>query len=356
MKYRIFVYLIFVFLLTSCLNFGATQLPPDRVSYNNSLQYSDTQQMVLNIVRLRYNDAPYFLSVNNVVSQFSFTNSLDINLSNNSVPPPALLATGTGSTSLSESPTITYTPLQGEEYVTKLLTPVDLGVVYMLLRAGWGVNEITRIFVQHLGHMDNATLASRTTSSRLPKYKDFHQFGLTILALQHDDNLIVTNDKISGDFAIRLTVKDFKRLTPKQRVILAKHHFTPATPSVWIVSWPTQEKQELFAQTRTVLGVFNYLSKGVDIPEEHILNHTVPMTIMKNGEYFDWRKLTIGQMRIRHSKTRPSNGQINIRYRGYWFYVADDDFQSKETLNILSIIMGIYQGQIKSVLPVFTVS
>lgn len=358
MKYKIAISLFSLFFVSSCSHYGAAQLPPDRISYNNSLQYSDNQQMLLNIVRLRYTDSPYFLSVNNVVAQFSFTRNLDVTLANNSVAPPAILAIGNGSVGTSESPTITYTPLQGADYVTKLLTPVDLSVVYMLLRAGWGVNEIFRLFIQRLGRLDNAFLASRTTSSRVPQFKEFQALGLDFRQLQYDNNLEVLSDKVNNEFAIKLNVPHYNKLTPKIKASFAKHGVTASTPYFMIVGTPSikHKKNYIFAQTRTVLGVFNYLSKGVDVPKDDVKRKLVPETYTKNGQLFDWHQVTIGQMRIRSSLIQPANGHIYARYRGYWFYIADEDFDSKETLNILAIIMGIYQGEIKSVLPVFTVS
>ncbi len=358
MKNRLVSCLVSVFFMTSCSHFGATQLPPDRISYNNSLQYSDNQQMLLNIVRLRYTDSPYFLSVNNIVAQFNFSRSLDVSLANNSIAPPAILATGDGNVSTSESPTITYTPLQGADYITKLLTPVDLSVVYMLLRAGWGVNEVFRLLVQRLGRLDNASLASRTTSSRPPKYKEFQAIGLIFRDLQHRDNLEVLSDKVDDHFAIKLLIPRYQELTPQQRVVFAKHGVTAATPYFIIVSEPSAHhpQNQIFAQTRTLLGVFNYLSKGVDLPKNDVTRKLVPQTYTKDGKVFDWHKITVGQMRIRYSLVPPSNGQLHVRYRDYWFYIADEDFDSKEILNILGILMGIYQGEIKSILPVFTVS
>lgn len=91
--------------LTSCSNLGSVALPPDRLAFNGSLLNSDEQQALLNIVRLRYTDSPYFLSVNNVVSQFNFGSSFGTNIANGS-PPPALLGSANASFNYSEAPTI----------------------------------------------------------------------------------------------------------------------------------------------------------------------------------------------------------------------------------------------------------
>ena len=342
--------------LSSCIHYGALLLPPDRISYNRSLQYSDNQQMLLNLVRLRYTDTPYFLSVNNIVAQFRYEHSLGFSLSNNYSPPPTMLGAGNGSIDLAELPTITYTPLQGEEYATRLLTPIDLRVVYTLLRAGWGLNEIFRLFMQKLGPFENAILASRTTSTRVPEYKAFHQFGLFLHELQSGDHVTVSSETIDNNFAIKIKIKRFNLLSIKMRSLALKYGFTAQQPAMWIVSKPTPGHHIWVAHTRTVLGIFNYLSKGIDIPQQIIDKHQVHMTYFKNGRVFDWRKLVTGQIHIYSSQRMPLHDYISIQYRNYWYYIAEDDFNSKETLNILSIIMGIYQGKIQSVLPVFTVN
>ncbi|WP_133127028.1 hypothetical protein [Legionella nagasakiensis] len=346
------------FLLLSCAsNYGAIQLPPDRISYNASLQYSDTQQMLINIVRLRYTDIPYFLTVNNVVSQFNYSRHAGAGFTND--PGSTSLTVGVDgdvSLDISESPTITYTPYQGENYVTKLLTPIDLSVAYMLLRAGWGVNAVFRLIFQGFGEYANSTIASRSVTRRVPEYKEFHELGLVFLRLQHNKHLKVSPEKTDGEFGIRLTIEHFNRIPSNDRNVLAKHGFTSSTPSVLLVSHPTNRPGEVYVQTRPVLGVFNYLSKGVDIPEEDIIYKRAPMTYQKNGEIFDWRKITRGQMSVHTSKLKPSESYVAVKYKKNWFYIAEDDFDSKETLNMLSIIMGIYQGDVQSFLPVLTVS
>ena len=352
---RFIIVCLVMVVVSACSNYGAVQLPPDRISYNASLQYSDNQQMLLNIVRLRYTDTPYFLSVSNVVSQFSYSKSLDLSL-NNPAPPPALSVTADGNISLSESPTITYTPLQGQEYVTKLLTPIDLSVIYMLIRAGWSADKVLRILVQRLGPLDNAVLASRSISSHLPKFKKFQEFSLALRAVEYTDNLTVKPDVINNKFCLKLTIDDYNQLTPPQRSFFAKIGITREFPSLWIVSWPTEQPHEFYAQTRTVLGLFNYLSKSVDLPEKDIEEERVKMSYEMNGKPFDWRQVTIGHMHVRTCRERPANGRLAVRYHDNWFYIADNDFESKETLSILSVIAGIYQGEVKSFLPIFTVS
>lgn len=354
MKVKPYSFLVF-FLASSCSNIGSTLLPYDRITYNEALQSSDTQQELLNIVRLRYSDPPYFLTVNNVVSQFSLSRDASVSVSNN-LPPPPILATGNAGTSFSESPTITYTPLQGEQFITRLLTPIDLSVIYMLLRSGWGINHVFRVLVQQIGSVENAVIASRSTSGRIPHFETFLKLGLALRELQYHDELKISSSKRNDEFAIKIRINHYSKLNARQRAILARMDVTAQEPYFWLVSHLSRKPHDVYLQTRTVLGLLNYLSKGVDIPPEDIANKQAPMTYYKNGTPFDWHRVTVGMMRVHTSNLRPTNDYASIQYRHHWFYIPNDDFESKETLNLMAIIMGIYSGEIKTFQPVFTVS
>ena len=348
--------LVLLVILVGCSNYGSVQLPPDRLSYNSSLQYSDSQQILLNMVRLRYTDIPYFLTVNNVVSQFSYSRTGTLNIANNTSSPPALSGSANGAISLSESPTLTYTPLQGEDYAKRLLTPIDLSVLYRLIRSGWGVDKVIRLLLQRLGPYDNATMASRQTSKRMPTYKEFQRLGLMIRALDYSNHVVTDPVESNGNFALRLTFTHFKTIPLKYKIRLKKIHITAKTPFLWIDSVIVKQPRHYYAQVRSVLELLNYVSKGVDVPKEHFQQGVARITYDEHKKPFDWHVVTHGQMRVHSSRNKPTDDYLSIRYHGYWFYIKDQDFHSKETLNIISVIMGIYQGDVKSILPVFTVS
>lgn len=103
-----------------------------------------------------------------------------------------------------------------------------------------------------------------------------------------------------------------------------------------------------------MLAIFNYLAKGVNVPSDQKPNIGALKT--KDGTYFDWQKVVGGLVEVKYSKFLPKEAYIYVYYRGYYFYIDDTDTNTKETMNLLFIINGIFQGNIQSVLPVFTVS
>jgi hypothetical protein len=356
MKLKFVVGLVVLILgITSCSHLGTVVLPPDRLAYNRAILESDEQQTLLNIVRLRYTDTPYFMTVNNVVSQFSFGNNYSVGVSN-SAGPPSLLGTGNASVSYSEAPTITYTPLQGEDYVNRLLTPVDLNVLLMLFRSGWSVYHVTRVVVQRFGPLDNASLASRAVSGRIPIYKEFQQHMAVFRRMQNLNNIELRKDLIDNVMAIRVHFKKYSLLTAKERLMLSKFGVSAHSPDFWLVSAAPTAKNQVYVETRTVLGLIYFLSKGVDVPAEDVMKKQVRMTCYPDGKLFNWHDVTKDIMRVRVSKAKPEDAYVAVMYRGSWFYIEQCDFSSKETLNLLGMIMGIYQTKIQITPPVFTIS
>lgn len=349
-------------LLTACqASMGTRELSLDRLAYNETLQYSTMQQNLLNIVRLRYNDPPYFLSVNSIVSQFVYTKSMQSNgaLNNNYLGSPMayVIPSVTPSLSLEDRPTITFTPLQGTEFVTRLMTPVDLSVVYMMLRAGWGFSHVFRPIVDQIGSIHGAKTASRPTSSRVPEYREMLILTNAFRKLQAARSLEFTALEEEKKFALKLVVTNFSVLNTKEKLVLRKISITPEEPYVTLVRHPSQEPHEVYVQTRTVLGIFNYFSKGVDVPDIDIEKHRVPMTYYPDGRMFDWRLITGKLFKVKVSAQRPKfKTMVMVKYRNYYFYIDDNDFESKESFILMTILMGIYEGKIQEFLPLFTVS
>ncbi|MDP3561243.1 MAG: hypothetical protein Q8R83_03590 [Legionellaceae bacterium] len=351
--YRL-ISLLFLWTLSGCSYYGTTHLPSNRVKYNEALQRSDLQQNLLNTVRLRYNDNPYFLNVNSVISQFSFTKELGGEIGNTEFS-TRLLGKLAGSASVTETPTMTFTPYQGEDYVTKLLTPIRLEAIYMLLRAGWSLHHVLSLCVQKLGPYENAILASRSVTGRIPIYKDFHTISWAFHRLEERRAIEYEGTKVDKQFAIKFHILSFAGLSAQDLRLFRQVGVTPQSPYFWFTTVRTSQKNEMFAESRTISELLYYLSKGVRVPPEDMNTHA-PMLVLPNKQYFDWRAIVGGIFDVYSSKTAPANAYVAIRYKGHWFYLKDDDFNSKETMMLLSMITGIYQGKVQSFLPVFTVS
>src|SRR5574341_1188311 len=107
--------------LGGCVGIGPPTLTRDRFDYNSAISDSWKQQMLNNLVKIRYGDTPVFLDVTNVISQYGFQGSVNVGFGWMS---PGSNTQSLGATGIYiDRPTITYTPLSGQKFAQNLMTP-----------------------------------------------------------------------------------------------------------------------------------------------------------------------------------------------------------------------------------------
>ncbi len=105
--------------------------------------------MLLNLVKLRYGDAPVFLDVTSVITQTGISGTVGVSGSwlQNAIFPytssVGVIATG----SYGERPTVTYSPLSGDKFARSLMTPIPPAAVLSFLQAGYPVDMVLRLAV-----------------------------------------------------------------------------------------------------------------------------------------------------------------------------------------------------------------
>ena len=103
----------------------------------------------------------------------------------------------------------------------------------------------------------------------------------------------------------------------------------------------------IYLNLRSVLQIMTFLSKGVCVPEEHVATGVAPTTPGPDGRPFDWTRITAGKFFVRSHKHRPNDAEVAIRYRGYWFYIAGNDVNSRAVLAILEILFALEESEEK---------
>jgi len=113
--------------LAGCDSMGPGTVARDRFDYAGAVGESWKSQMLLNLVKIRYGDIPVFMDVGQVVAGYSMQRTVSgtasFNTFNQGAPFQAITgALGpTASVTYNDSPTITYTPLQGERFARSIM-------------------------------------------------------------------------------------------------------------------------------------------------------------------------------------------------------------------------------------------
>jgi hypothetical protein len=111
----------------------------------------------------------------------------------------------------------------------------------------------------------------------------------------------------------------------------------------------------IYLNMRSILQIMTFLSKGVCVPEEHIRTGVVPVTPGPDGAPFDWTQITGGHFFVHAQKHRPRDAEVAVHYRGYWFYIASNDVNSRVILAILEVLFALQESDGKNVGPLLTI-
>ena len=183
--------------------------------------------MLLNLIRLRYRDTPSFLELSSLATQFSFDESAGVTgtIKENSKNFNVLgLSAGLGA---SERPTASYTPLQGADFVTKLISPMEEETVVLLTRSGWKGDRVFRIAVQSLNGLTNMRGASGPTPLELrpSEIEDMRKFRDLVRNLERlSENNIVRLKYETVETPMSTAIRK-STLTPRHAVQAAQHGF-----------------------------------------------------------------------------------------------------------------------------------
>src|SRR5215831_6081562 len=181
-------------LFAGCTSIGPGTVTQDRFAYVTAISDSWKSQMLFNLVKLRYGDAPVFLDVASVINQYLVEGSVGYSGSwaqNAQLPwPYTALYNLLGTGRYAERPTITYSPLSGEKFARSLMTPIPPAAVLNLLQGGYPVDIVLRLCV----HSING-ISSRFGSGARARQADpeFYQLVEKLSVIQQ-----------SGDFGLRV--------------------------------------------------------------------------------------------------------------------------------------------------------
>jgi hypothetical protein len=106
--------------------------------------------------------------------------------------------------------------------------------------------------------------------------------------------------------------------------------------------------------TRSLLGSLFYISQAVEVPESHRRRGYVTTTLDEEDQPFDWSEVTGDLLRVHCQAMPPRDAAVAVRYRGWWFYIENDDLTSKSTFALLGQLFALQAGGARSVPPVLT--
>lgn len=370
-------------LLAAC---HPTKVPFDRYAADlgETLQDAQDQQLLANVVRLRYGETPLFLRPGVVTAALTYTTEAEIAAST-----PALgLAPKVGGT-FTSSPTMTFEPLQGEDFATQYYGALTMPELVVLLDAGWPADVLLRTVVasvgdarndpEHAGPLpDDAVRCSgadaadpffAAAAAAADPYVRFLYVTCAFRAAQRagtlrivpvghaDEPAVVFPEPLGAAWALPWLEKGYR---------------LEARPDGTTAAYPPAEDRYAVAFGVHQPGAAEAAHKALGAPGGRggavtiaVLGAAFPVRLRSFHEMLSHvaRQIDVpgapdapghAAPTLRVATERPDDVYVAVRHRGRSFYVDAADVQSKRTFALLASVLQMKAGVVRSPSPVLT--
>jgi len=359
-----FLFVVAVLLIPGCASRGAKRIPADRFDYNAAIAQSTREQMLLNIVRSRYLEVPVFLTVSSVLTQYEYDTSAGVGTILEFGSGTTDRAIGDANVGFTERPTITYLPVEGQEFSAHLLSDIPSEIIFAAAQAGWPVDIFMRIGVQRLGATENMSFGeipapgdsdSKTqVESDLKKLKRFERMIELIFILSDSEviELQEVEEEGKSERYLMIAEKVAENLRPRldelrKLIGLSNRNRFRITDRVTNI-----KDDEISLQTRSVMAMMEFMARGVEVPPEHLKDGWVIDYGLQSSEGEAARKLI--PFRMRSSKDRPENAFAVVRFRDNWYYIDQTDITSKRALSLIIVLFRLQAPTPAGAAPILT--
>jgi hypothetical protein len=379
---------------TGC-SFGPIALEQSHGRYYEAVRHVDQEQLLRNLVHMRYNEFPINLNVSSIAAQYELSGAAEArpffvapNPSNSNI----IFRTFTSilpdvSVSGANRPTVTLVPADNGDAVEKFLTPISAETLLFLAQTSWPVSTVMRLWIERINGVPNAASASGPQRQQLPDFERFRRVAelfqlvryLKLGDVRPEEHMVEASGPLPVSSVSAAAVVEAAKNGLEYRpssdgahwTLVRKEHqlvfvvnpaalghpvlgeladllnLQPRQPRYTVVvapgiipdpqQWPGRPSGELRTSLRSSAQVHFYLANGVEVPDEHLAKGLVRLPIGPDGTPFDERVITsdLFTVHAHQGHKPPATAFVAIKYRDYWYYIDDRDQPSKETFALL---------------------
>ena len=374
--------------------FGPKVLEKTHGRYNEAVRRVDEEQLLRNLVRMRYNETPLDLNVSSIAAQYELDGGAEArpffaapNPTSAGVFHPFSRVLPDVMVNGSNRPTITLVPGDSGDAVQRFLTPISTDTLVFLFQTSWPVSTVLRLWVERLNGVPNAASASGPPRCDVPDFARFRQVAELVqsfrdrkLGTVHTEEYYaevggpLPPSAVTASAAVDAAKNGLEyrprddgtswALVRKERRLVME--LNPAAlghpdldelvellnlqpgrlryeiiPAPGIVPdpllFPGPPYPDLRISTRSTAQVFFYLANGVEVPCEHLAAGVARQPVGPDDVPFDTRAVTEGLFTVHACKGHkpPATAFVAVKYRDYWYYIDDRDQESKATFALV---------------------
>jgi hypothetical protein len=378
---------------TGCA-FGPKVLERSHGRYNEAVRRVDEEQLLRNLVHIRYDEIPVHLNLSSIAAQYELSGMAEAqpffeapNPSGSTFRTFSSVLPG-ANISGANRPTLTLIPSDNGDAVRQFLTPISAETMLLLTQTSWPVSTVFRLWVERLNGVPNAVTASGPQRDIVPDFGRFRRAADLIQAVQDQGVAVVRAEEhfvevggpfpegaVNGGVGVeaakngleyrpREDGKGWSLVRKGRRLVIDVNpdavghadldelasllNFQPRQTRYEIVVAPGIVPDPNLSPTlppttsirfnlRSTAQVYFYLANGVEVPGEHLSSGLVRLPTGPDGKPFDERAVTDGLFTVHASRGHkpPACAFVAVKYRDYWYYIDDRDHASKSTFVLM---------------------
>jgi hypothetical protein len=350
-RIKIMISMWVLLVVSGCAGIGSSTVSRDRFDYTAAISDSWKNQMLFNMVRIRYGDAPVFLDVSSVISQYQIGGAVNLGATLNYPPESWSGSLGWAGTYV-ERPTITYTPIMGDRFARSLMSPIPPPAILSLVQAGYPVDLVFRLLVQEINGIRNRFGGEARARSADPEFYSLIEKMRQIQSTGAIGMRFTKKEKEEATFMVMRGERDpaIEALSGEVRKILG---LDPNAKEFNVVYGAvSRDDKEIAILTRSLLQVIVDLSADIEVPATHVEEKRVsPTRVEEAGE----GKRVSPLIRIHSSSKKPGDAFVSVPYRDSHFWIDDRDLISKKIFSFLMFVFTLVETGEKGTAPIVTV-
>jgi len=370
---------------------------------NETIRQTKEQQLLLNMVRMRYEETPYFLQLSSITTSFSAGANAGIQASLPSGGSAPNIYTPSAGFSYSETPTVTWSIPDSSKMLARFYAPIGTNQLTVLAQSGFDLVDVFTIGARKVNALRNREFSFKDGLLVPPDYDDFLE-ALRLMKELTRDGLADTTHSLNAKYGgVTLPIAQMEprgvaeglsigqlylsrepgQATPLQAIKPLHLRFTKQSdddprakrlrellnlrPDLYSfpildvtdvspeglrsldgklaqVFDPDEKLAHIMFTNRSVVEILQLAAAYVSVPQGDIEKGVV-------------RNRDLGShvmMNVLSSQTEPADAWLKVQYQGTWFYVPSTDLDSRSSFAFLSALFASVVGDVPGAKPVLT--
>lgn len=308
-------------LLAACAGLGSNAIRGGRGLYNSAIVATNNEQILETIVRMRYLEPGGMLAVSSVTANMrvqanvgaQFGIGPESYFSGNLVP----LSAGA---LYEENPTITYAPVQGQDFLRQMLAPIPLDLTLLMFNALGTSPAVFRVLLTEINDIrqDQGDGAA------------FEEVTAVLASLHHEGALVWAETKAAPP-TFELIVRgsgasiDAQKARLRDLLHLGDSMRDDSAWALRIYSGVGEPADSAIVfRARSVYELLNLAARNVEVPADHVDCGLAPPL-----------HPCTAPIRIRSSSARPGKALVAVEHHGVWFWIDECDSESKQMFRVI---------------------